>query len=244
MHRFYAPDAGEGVEAIVTLPADESAHLIRVLRLKPGDAVRAFDGRGNEWRAEVAGVTKKTATLRLVERVSAAREARVPIELAIAVLKSDKMDDVVRDAVMLGVTSIQPLLTDRAEISAASIVRAGRVDRWRRIAVASAKQCGRAVVPPLKPPVTFAAALNEASVAVRLLFVEPQTSASTSKLHDVPRPAAATVIVGPEGGWSEDELRAAEQAGASLITIGGLTLRADAMPVVVLTAVRTLWGDF
>jgi 16S rRNA (uracil1498-N3)-methyltransferase len=164
VHRFYVPDAaaaGEGVGPIVTLPDDESTHLIRVLRLKQGDAVRAFDGRGNEWRAEVASVTKKTAAIRLVERVSAARESRVPIVLALAVLKSDKMDDVIRDAVMLGVTEIQPLLTDRAETSAASIERGRRVDRWQRIAVASAKQCGRAVVPPVKRPVTLDNALAD-----------------------------------------------------------------------------------
>jgi 16S rRNA (uracil1498-N3)-methyltransferase len=227
----------------VTLPDDESTHLIRVLRLKQGDAVRAFDGRGNEWRAEVASVTKKTATLHLLERVGAAREARVPITLAIAVLKSDKMDAVVRDAVMLGVASIQPLLTDRAEISGASIARAGRVDRWQRIAVASAKQCGRAVVPLITPPITLADALRDAPDTARLMFVEPQTSAAPSRVHDIPRPAAAILIVGPEGGWSEDELSSAHQAGASLVTLGGLTLRADAMPVVALTAVRTLWED-
>lgn len=244
LHRFYAPGAGEGVEPIVTLPDEESTHLIRVLRLKQGDAVRAFDGRGNEWRADVAAVTKKGVMLRLVERVSAAREARVPMVLAIGVLKSDKMDDVVRDAVMLGVASIQPLLTDRAETSAAAIARGRRVDRWQRIAVASAKQCGRAVVPLVTPPLPLADALNDRLDGARLMFVEPQTSAAPVRLRDIPRPEGATLMVGPEGGWSEDELRGAEQAGASLVTMGGLTLRADAMPIVALTAVRTLWEDF
>jgi 16S rRNA (uracil1498-N3)-methyltransferase len=145
---------------------------------------------------------------------------------------------------MLGVTAIQPLLTDRAETSAAALSRAKRVDRWQRIAVASAKQCGRAVVPLVTTPVTLADVLADRSNSARVMLVEPQTSAAPLRLHDVPRPSAATLIVGPEGGWSEDELQRAEQAGASLVTMGGLTLRADAMPVVALTAVRTLWEDF
>jgi 16S rRNA (uracil1498-N3)-methyltransferase len=241
--RFFAPDASRHTP-VVNLSEDETTHLTRVLRLRPGAAVHLFDGRGNAWRGEFVHVTKKRASVRLLERVAAAAEPQIPIALAISVLKSDKMDDVVRDAVMLGVTAIQPLLTDRAETSSASLSRAKRVDRWQRIAVASAKQCGRAVVPLVTQPVTLAAALSDRVDGARLMFVEPQTSAAPSRLRDVPRPQSATLVLGPEGGWSEDELRSAEHAGVSLVTMGGLTLRADAMPVVALTAVRTQWEDF
>jgi 16S rRNA (uracil1498-N3)-methyltransferase len=76
------------------------------------------------------------------------------------------------------------------------------------------------------------------------MFVEPRPTGSEVNIRTVTRPTSATLIVGPEGGWSDDELRIARDGGASLVTMGELTLRADAMPVVALTAVRTLWEDF
>ena len=189
-------------------------------------------------------VMRKRAAVRLIEPVAAAPEPQIPITLAIAVLKGDKMDDVVRDAVMLGVASIQPLLTDRAEVSSAAVSRARRINRWQRIAIASAKQCRRAVVPPVHPLVTLSETIASADRSAKLMFVEPRPTGSEVNIRTVTRPTSATLIVGPEGGWSDDELRIARDGGASLVTMGELTLRADAMPVVALTAVRTLWEDF
>ena len=115
MHRFFVP-AAEATGSIVAVPPDEAAHLTRVLRLKAGDAVRVFDGRGHEWQAEVSVIEKGAASVRLGAPVEPAREAAVDVALAAAILKGDKMDDVVRDAVMLGVTSILPLITARTEL--------------------------------------------------------------------------------------------------------------------------------
>jgi 16S rRNA (uracil1498-N3)-methyltransferase len=184
-----------------------------------------------------------------------------------AVLKAEKMDDVVRDAVMLGVTAIRPLVTARTEIAAAVIERGGRIARWQRIAIASAKQCGRAVVPAILDAATLHHALGAPGGApggtlaggpstegsgersgmpprLRLLLLEPVISAEpTRTLQQVPRASAVELIVGPEGGWTESEVQSAAAAGAMLVTLGGLTLRADAVPLVAITALRVLWGD-
>ena len=100
----------------MALPDDEAAHLTRVLRLKRVEAVRVFDGRGREWDAEVEDVTKRGVTVRLGAAMVAAPEPRVSIALAVALLKGEKMDQVIRDAVMLGVTQVIPLLTARTEV--------------------------------------------------------------------------------------------------------------------------------
>ena len=241
--RFFAPHVADS-DALVTLPDDERAHLVRVLRLRPGDEIRVFDGRGREWRAEVSSTGRGRAVVKLLESITPMAEPRIRIALAAAVLKGDKMDDVVRDAVMLGVSSLQPLLTERAEVRTANIVRARRVERWQKIAIASAKQCGRAVVPSVEPPRSLEALLTDASNGVRVMFVEPGAIVTPSRIQDLDAPADATLLVGPEGGWTDEEVRTASQAGASLVTLGGLTLRADAMPVVALTAVKTVWEDF
>src|SRR5262245_57079893 len=101
MHRFFAPALDAGDERVV-LPREEGEHLVRVLRLGPGDMVSVFDGRGHEYLARVISAVRRDVSLQVLSRVEPAREAAVPLTLAQSVLKGDKMDDIVRDAVMLG----------------------------------------------------------------------------------------------------------------------------------------------
>src|SRR5205085_11050160 len=153
MHRFFAPSLDPGDETVV-LPREEAEHLSRVLRLGVGDTVSAFDGRGHEYLARVAAV-RRGATgevrLQILSRMDTPPEPSVALTLVQSVLKGDKMDDVVRDAVMLGVAAVQPMVTSRAEATVAALMR-GRVDRWRRVAISSVKQCNRAVVPEIRVP--------------------------------------------------------------------------------------------
>jgi 16S rRNA (uracil1498-N3)-methyltransferase len=229
---------------VIALPDDEAAHLSRVMRLAAGADVRVFDGAGAEWIAQVAEISRRHVTVRLIEPAVPAPEARIAVVLAIAVLKGDKMDEVVRDAVMLGVGAIQPLVTDRTEISSASIERSNRVARWQRIAVSSAKQCGRAVVPAVAAALTFEAWISAPRERTLLMFVEPGAALPATPLNQVHAVSSVSLLIGPEGGWADHEIRGAQAAGATLTSLGGRTLRADAMPIIALTALRTLWEDF
>ena len=242
MHRFFVP-AADATGSIVAVPDDEAAHLTRVLRLKAGDEVRVFDGRGHEWNAEVNAIRKGTATVRLGAAVEPAREPTIAIALAMAVLKGDKMDDVVRDAVMLGVTSIIPVISTRTEIMSKTVARSGRIARWQRIAVSSAKQCGRAVVPPIHDAMELPNVVESRGSEVRLMLVEPASDPGARTVRALPRSSDVTLLVGPEGGWDPQEIRAAAAADIILATLGRQTLRADAVPIVALTALRALWGD-
>src|SRR5919206_743785 len=127
MHRFFAPSLDPGDETVV-LPRDEAEHLTRVLRLTVGDTVAVFDGRGREFLARVASAARRDVRVQLVSRREPAAEPSVSLTLAQAVLKGDKMDDVVRDAVMLGVTAVQPLVAKRSETTVAALLRGSRVD--------------------------------------------------------------------------------------------------------------------
>ena len=245
--RFHAPDAREPGQ-VITLHEDEAAHLTRVLRLKAGAPVRVFDGGGHEFDAVVEMTSKHGADVRLLSARAAAPEPRIRITLAQAVLKGDKMDDVVRDAVMLGVAVIQPLLTNRNEVSASALERGRRRERWQRIAVVSAKQCGRAVVPEVLDPLAFdalCAARRGAADGAGLPRVEPGAAPGAATLPALERPSgsAALVVVGPEGGWSSGEISAA--AGVlKPLTLRAPTLRADAMPVAALAALFAQWGEW
>ena len=241
--RFHVPELTAAAER-VELPEDEAEHLVRVLRLGVGDQVDVFDGRGALWRAEIVQAGKKSAAVRLLERGTPARELGVRVTLIASVLKGDKMDDVVRDAVMLGVTAIRPVISERTEISLPTLARGTRLARWQRIAVSSAKQCGRAVVPAILAPMPLDWYWAEQAEGVRLMCLEPAAAlGEVTPAGAVPKPPAADVIIGPEGGWAVAEVAAAHDSGAILMSLGGITLRADAVPIVALTALLTTWGE-
>jgi 16S rRNA (uracil1498-N3)-methyltransferase len=245
VHRFFAPALNAGDETVV-LPREESEHLTRVLRLGPGDTVGVFDGRGQEFLARVAGIERRDVRVQILTRVDPTPEPAVAVTLVQAVLKGEKMDDIVRDAVMMGVTAVQPLVTKRTEVTVAALARAGRVDRWRRIALASVKQSRRAVLPEVRGPLAFENWLDEPKPDLALMLVEPSAAVDMqplSILRDIPPPPAASIVIGPEGGWAEGEWQAASAKNLRLVTLGHRTLRADAVPVAALSVLQFLWGD-
>jgi 16S rRNA (uracil1498-N3)-methyltransferase len=239
--RFLA-DSIHDASSSARLGEDETRHLAQVLRLSVGDDVAVFDGRGREFLARITRVARDGAELALIEEVSAAPEPAVRLTLAQAVLKGEKMDDVVRDATMMGVGLIDPLVTEHT----AAHMKAGRApERWRRIAIASAKQCGRAVVPVIGVGTPFAEWLPGDGAALRLILVEPTAEVAGHPLVTIgaDRPASASLLVGPEGGWSSAEIEAAVAAGCIPITLGRRTLRADAVPIVAVGLLQFVWGD-
>ena len=245
--RFYAPGAHDEHDVVV-LPPEEAHHLTRVLRLAPGDAIRVFNGRGGEFEGIVDRAGREGVSVRVGARRHAAAEARVAVTLAQSVLKSDRMDDVVRDAVMMGAAAIQPVVTARTEIALAALSRGAKRERWQRIAVSSAKQCGRAVVPRVLEPARLSEVVQAISglslPSPALMLVEPGAAAATRPASEIDAqpPKQATVLVGPEGGWTSDEIEGAA-ASCQLVTLGGRTLRADVMALVALAALFTRWGE-
>jgi 16S rRNA (uracil1498-N3)-methyltransferase len=247
MHRFFAPGMDPG-DDVVALPRDEGEHLTRVLRLGVGDAVAVFDGRGHEYSARVVASERRDVRVQLIARAEAAAEPSVALTLAQAVIKGDKMDDIVRDAVMLGVVAVQPLVTARTESTVAQLTTGNRVERWRRVALASVKQSRRAVLPDIRRPLTLESFLQDPPAALTLMLVEPGAGQAgqlerMSALQGEPIPSDATLFVGPEGGWAEGELALARSHGVRMVTMGQRTLRADATPVAAISVLQFLFGD-
>jgi 16S rRNA (uracil1498-N3)-methyltransferase len=241
--RFLAPDLDpSALEA--HLPADESRHLTRVLRLGVDAVVAVFDGRGRECLAKVIDARDSRVTLSILESIAPVAEPAVTLTLIQAVLKGTAMDDVVRDATMMGAISIQPVLTEHVTVKPALATRPENVARWRRIAIASAKQSRRATIPGIAEPITLERALSVEAAGLRLIFVEPSARHDTRPiraLRDQSAPAGVTLLIGPEGGWAEEEIDLAVERGAIAVSLGSLTLRADAMPIAAMAALRMLW---
>lgn len=241
MHaRFFVPDITPGRP--VALPLEEAEHVTRVLRLRAGDTIAVFDGRGHEYLADIRSAKRGEVVVQTTATVVPAPEPSVPVTLALAVTRGDRMDGAVRDGAMLGVAAVQPILTARTETTAAALARANRVERWTRVAVASVKQCGRAVVPEIREPLSLSDYLAAETADVRVLLVEPRPGGA-SALAAASKPDSAAIAIGPEGGWTDDEIVAACRSGFHAVTLGQRTLRADAMPVAAIVVLQFMWGD-
>ena len=197
---------------------------MRVLRLGPGAEIEVFDGRGAAHRAVVRSIASQRVTVALTGDAPVAAEPVVRVTLAAAVLKGDKMDHVVRDATMMGVAVIQPLLTARTEVSAAAVRRGHRRERWHGSPCRPSSSAA-GVVPRLEDAVTVDEWTPSPDNGATLVLVEP---AAGGWPVDVPPVAAVTLVSGPRG-WTPDELDALAQAGARPIALGPRTLRADAV---------------
>ena len=163
-----------------------------------------------------------------------------------ALLKSDKMNGVIRDAVMLGVAAVQPVISKRIDVPSAALRAGVRQQRWDRTVMSSVKQSGRAVVPPVLEVVDFHEWLSATAGRTRLMFVEP--GSTTDVVHDLPSlearlPSEAAILIGPEGGWAPQELEDAATAGVTLVTFGSRTLRADAAGAIAIAVLQYIWKD-
>lgn len=249
--RFFAPALVSNAQ-VVDLPEDEADHLRRVLRLGRGDVIGVFDGCGREYLARVETADRRRVSIRTVEQLPAVPEPTVRLTLAASVLKGDKMDHVVRDATMLGVAVVQPIVTAHTEVPIARVAKSTRLERWHRIAISSAKQCGRAVVPEIRMPLAMGEWLEAISgerlprrQRALLMFVEPGSRAGKSAegLVGAAAPDSATIAIGPEGGWSPEEIDASAAAGFDLLTLGHRILRADVAAAAIVSVLQFVWKD-
>ena len=244
--RFFAPREAFSA-AGVTLGAEEARHLRDVLRLRPGDEAFVFDGEGREYSCVVREVGRGAVTLDVRERVEPLRpESPLDLALCLALLKGEKFDLVVQKATELGVTRIVPVLTRRADVRLRDGGDTSRGARWRRLALEAAKQSGRARIPTVADPVAVAALLadEEHAAGARLMFAERGGRGLIEIAGEFgARPGRAAALVGPEGGWEDEEIARAREAGWAVVTLGGRTLRAETAAVAVSALLQHLFGD-
>jgi 16S rRNA (uracil1498-N3)-methyltransferase len=234
--RFHAPPTAF-TEQTVTLTADEARHLRDVLRLKIGDEVYVFDGRGREFRCSVSNTKRDSAELHIESEVEPAKpESQLQLNLCVALLKGEKFDLVVQKATELGVTQVTPLITRYADIHLRDAADATkRTARWRRIALEAAKQSGRAFVPEISLPLAFEAALEGTGV----MFSER----GGETLESLTGASSITALVGSEGGWSDEEIDTARARDFHIVTLGGRVLRAETAAIAVTTLLQHRFGD-
>ncbi|MCZ6889962.1 MAG: RsmE family RNA methyltransferase [Gammaproteobacteria bacterium] len=215
----------------LTLDADRSHYLTRVLKLRAGDAIVCFDGTGREYAARVADPTPKACTLAVARIVREMHAPGFELHLAQALVKTD-LDRVIQKATELGVTDLWFLTTDRTE------VRTHPFARWERIAQSAAEQCGRLYLPRLHTTRSVADFLPSAAKSFRKLILTP----GAPPLPNSGVAQNTCLLVGPEGGWTANEQEAATEQGFSATGLGALTLRATTAGITAISALRQSWG--
>lgn len=229
--------------ALVELPEQAAHHALKVLRMKAGESVILFDGRGGEWLAELKVGAGGTARAALREFIDRDCESPLRVTLVQALPSGDKMDWIVEKCVELGVAAIQPVAAKRSVIRLSAERMLRRVAHWNGIAGAACEQCGRNRVPLVAPVLDLPQYLAGARAQnATLLLLAPQGDGALRALAPPDQPLI--VMVGPEGGWEEGELQAAHAAGFAAVRLGPRVLRTETAGAAVLAAMQAQWGDF
>jgi len=239
-HRFHVPQAAPG--ARVTLPDHTAHHAREVLRLRPGAAVRVFDGQGLEWDGVLEEVSRRAVTARLLHAAPARPESPLRLTLAMAALKGDRMELVIQKATELGVAHVWPVVTFRTDAAARPALNGSRAERWERVASSAAEQCGRAVVPHLAPTTTLEGLLQRPFDGTRAVLLETPGHRALSSLP-VDSTSPLLLLVGPAGGFEPGEADALHGAGFAAASLGPRILRAETAAVAAVAIAQATWGD-
>lgn len=237
MHRLYvATELVEGAE--LRLQADRAHYLCTVLRCRPGQQLRVFDGRGGEYGATLAGCGRQDAVLEVGAYCDVQTRSALPITLAIAIARGERMDWAVQKAVELGAASIQPLISERCTVRLERTRAAQRHTHWWKIVIAACEQSGRVDLPELRPAEDLGSWLEPGRIG---FVLDP---AATRNLQQQPVPAGPVdLLVGPEGGLSDAEQLRAAGAGLVPVRFGPRILRNETAAAVGVAALQLLWGD-
>lgn len=236
--RFFFPDSLPD-SGLVRLPEAVAHHATRVLRMASGDSMVLFDGCGGEVAARLQGSGREWfAALEAHDPVE--RESPRRLVLVQALASGDKMDWIVQKAVELGVAAVIPVETQRTVLRLSGERAVKRVAHWQQVVVSACEQSGRNRVPEVGAIVSLASYLAVHRETDKLMFV-PEAGATLKTLG--PPDGPRHLLIGPEGGWSDDELAACRAARCVASTLGPRVLRTETAGLVALAAAQTLWGD-
>jgi 16S rRNA (uracil1498-N3)-methyltransferase len=248
--RFFVrqPIAQERVaQERVALGPELAQRLSKVLRARAGDEITLFDGSGDDCRARIERLDARGGEAIVLERVAGPPESRTRVHLYQSITKGERFEWLIEKATELGVASIAPLITARSVVKTEG--GGARSDRWRRITIEAAEQCGRSLVPEVGAPATFAAALGSAEGVLVVPFESAGDSAPNvraaldSRIDDLFALSAVSLFIGPEGGFEDAEIAQAESTGAVIVTMGQRVLRSETAGLVAVALVMHALGE-
>lgn len=238
--RFYT-DGALRAGGVSLLPEDTAHHAVHVLRLRPGDGVVLFNGRGGEYAGRIATVDRLRVSVDLLEHRRIERESPLAMTLVQGVSAGEKMDFTVQKATELGVAAFQPVIAARSTGRISGERAELKRTHWQRVAIAACEQCGRNRIPEVLPVLALADYCRAAAPAGARLLLSPQALLG---LRTAPLDGAVTLASGPEAGFGDDEEAMLVEAGFAPVRLGPRVLRTETAAIAGLAALNALAGDF
>lgn len=238
--RFYCPIELELKQTLI-LPDEVFRHAIQVLRLQVGENLLLFNGQGGEYLAELIDVGKRSATVILNSFNSNHKESPLELTLVQALLKPEKMDFALQKAVELGITSFQPLITQRSVVRTDKEKIEKKFQHWQAVAISACEQCGRTHLPSIQAPQTLNHYLSNLDSASHSVILAPDSSKDLTQITVASHKLA--VMIGPEGGFTEEEVQLCLEAGIQAVSLGQRILRAETASTSVIAILQLLHGD-
>lgn len=237
--RIYHPQPLVGLGE-VNLSEDAAGHVGRVLRMTTGQEVLLFDGSGAEFPATISSVSKKNVTVALQERVERSIESSLDLHLGQVISRGDKMEFTIQKAVELGVNTITPLISERCGVKLNAERFEKKLQQWQKIAIAACEQCGRNIVPTIRPLMQLEQWCAEDYDGLKL-NLHPRAKYS---INTLPAPVTKVrLLIGPEGGLSDEEIQMTEQYQFEETLLGPRVLRTETAGLAAITALQVRFGD-
>lgn len=225
----------------VEMTGSASHYLTRVLRKSEGDQVTLFNGDGWNYSGEIYEVLHQSVFIKLVGRQFPNNESELKITLVQAISRGERMDYSLQKATELGVYCIQPLMCRRVEVRLEEKRKANRLAHWQGVVVSASEQCGRATIPDVTEPLSLQEWLRSSTLGSRLIL-DPQAQTSLSSVAVINN--AVSILVGPEGGFSDEEMELAVKNGVTAVSLGPRVLRTESAGPAAITILQTIAGDF
>lgn len=223
----------------IELPEQIAHYMGRVLRLPAGAEVQLFDGSGFEFLGLISEITKKRLTVTLTEQIAGLPESPLHTHLGQGLARGEKMDFVIQKATELGVNEITPLVTERCEVRLSDERADKRLLHWQQVAISACEQSGRTKIPVIHAPIALDDWLVHVQADLKLML-HPMAES----IESYTKPSSLALLIGPEGGFSDNEIAKAKQHAFQSIRLGHRVLRTETAPIVALTLAQQLWGDF
>ena len=228
--------------ANLALTGSAARHLSSALRMSVGQEITLFNGRGGEFAATLTSTAKSQVDVSIGDCREIDRESPLRLHLAIAVSRGERMDWIVQKATELGVTEITPLFSERTEVKLNGDRLEKKLRHWQQVSISACEQCQRNIVPIINNALTLDQWLSQADGdSEQLKLVLHHRSDKTLAQHQAPK--SVCLLVGPEGGLSNNEISRAMDKGFAALTLGPRVMRTETAPLAAISIMQSVWGD-
>ena len=243
MYRFYHSNSLD-LNQIIILDEFASHHALRVMRVKVNDPLILFNGDGFDYKGQVNGINKKTISVEILSKEKNSNESPISINLFQSISSNEKMDMVIQKATELGVSSIQPIFSSRSTIKLSLDRIKKRLIHWRQVSISACEQSGRSKIPTIRSPIGFDQITEEIKITNSLnLVLHPDSLEQSSNLPQK-YSGDINIFIGPEGGFSQDEVLLLKKQNCINIQLGPRILRTETAPLAIIAILQYKYGDF